>query len=217
MKKTGKLNTKKKILDEAIKQFNKKGILNITGRHIALDIGISYGNLYYHYNNKEALLLAIYKQMRNEMTSSYQSRSHDTNIFEHFFNLLLFLEQFQYKYRFFNQEVLEIVRNYPKISKLLKKTLELRKNQVQEIFNELIEEGFLVEKPSETYERLQHTIRIITTFWLSKQEVITDYKFSGEGEMTHHVWELLKPYMTKKGTKVYNDFLLKTPNKLITA
>jgi AcrR family transcriptional regulator len=213
MEKTKKLSTKKKILLEAIKQYNQKGILTITSRHIAADIGISYGNLDYHFKNKETLLLAIYKQMRTEMDASYQSRDSKTNVFEYFFNLLLFLEQFQYKYRFFNQEVLEIVRAYPKISKLLKKTIELREEQMEKIFDELVAEGFLIEKSNETYLRLQHTIRIVITFWTSKQQVITNYRYSGEGEMTRHIWELLKPYLTKKGIKVYDSLLLKIEGK----
>lgn len=147
------------------------------------------------------------------MDASYQSRDSNTNVFEYFFNLILFLEQFQYKYRFFNQEVLEIVRAYPKISKLLKKTIELREEQMEKIFDELVAEGFLIEKSNETYLRLQHTIRIVITFWTSKQQVITNYRYSGEGEMTRHIWELLKPYLTKKGIKVYDSLLLKIEGK----
>ncbi len=214
MKKTKKVNTKKKILDEAIKQFNNHGIPNITSRHIAADIGISYGNLDYHYRNKEELILAIYKQMRAEMTISYQSKNSDTNIFEHFFYLLLYLEKFQFKYRFFSQEVLEIVRTYPKVSKLLKKTFKVRREQMEQIFDELIEEGFLIKAPKETYTRLQHTIRMVITFWTLKQEIITSYKFTARGEMALHIWELLRPYMTQKGKNVYDD-LLANKNKVV--
>src|SRR5690606_13919248 len=124
------------------------------------------------YNTKEALLLAIYKQMRNEMSDSYLSRKEHSTALEHFHHLLIQLEAFQLKYRFFNLDVLEISRSFPKISKLLTKTLELRKQQMHELFQEFIKEGYLGDNEGFDYGRLQHTIRIMITFWLSQQVVL---------------------------------------------
>jgi AcrR family transcriptional regulator len=68
--------------------------------------GIGNGNLDYHYKNKEVLLLAIYKIMRAEMSDSYTSADPTMVSFEQIHRLLLHLESFQYKYRFFSLDVL---------------------------------------------------------------------------------------------------------------
>lgn len=196
---TKKIRTKDKILHVAVQMFNEHGVQAITSRHIAVEMGISHGNLDYHYKTKEDLLLAIYKQMRNEMSDSYLSRNNYSTGLEHFHHLLIQLEAFQLKYRFFNLDVLEITRSFPKISKLLTKTLELRKHQMDDLFKEFIREGHLGENDAIEYGRLQHTIRIIITFWLSQQVVLHNFKYKENGEMTKHIWEILSPYLTESG------------------
>ncbi|MBI6116811.1 TetR/AcrR family transcriptional regulator [Salegentibacter maritimus] len=207
MAKTKGTKTKEKILKEAIKMYNEHGSQNTTGRHIAAQLGISHGNLDYYFKNKEAILLAIYKKMRKEMSTSYLLKDEYGNSFEHFHRLLLHLEQFQYTFRFFNLDVLEINRSNPEVSKMLHETLEMRKLQVENFFKEFIDEGFIEKSESFSFERLQHTIRIIITFWLSQKEVLAGYKYSEVGEMTHHIWELLIPYMTKTGSKEYKRLI----------
>jgi len=200
---TKKISTKERILLTAIEMFNEHGIQNITSRHIAAEMGIAYGNLDYHYKNKEALLLAIYKEMRSEMSNSYLLREEYSTALEHFHRLLAHLEKFQYKYRFFNLDVLEITRSFPKINKLITKTLALRKQQMAELFKQFVKEGYLLERTDEDYGRLQHSIRIVVTFWLSQEEVLTNYKPTENGEMSRYIWELLLPLMTERGHEEY--------------
>ncbi|HUH47823.1 MAG TPA: TetR/AcrR family transcriptional regulator [Arenibacter sp.] len=206
---TKKIKTKDKILLFAVKMFNEQGVQSITSRHIAVEMGISHGNLDYHYKTKEDLLLAIYKQMRKEMSDSYLSRNTYSTALEHFHHLLIQLEAFQLKYRFFNLDVLEISRSFPKISKLLTKTLELRKQQMDDLFQEFIKEGYLKEKKDFDHGRLQHTIRIIITFWLSQQVVLHNFKYTENGEMTKHIWEILLPYLTESGHKEYDRLIIR--------
>lgn len=204
---TKKIKTKDKILQFAVQMFNEQGVQNITSRHIAVEMGISHGNLDYHYKTKEDLLLAIYKKMRKEMSDSYLSRNTYSTALEHFHHLLIHLEAFQHKYRFFNLDVLEIYRSFPQISMLLTKTIELRRQQMDELFKEFILEGFLEDSEEIGYKRLQHTIRIIITFWLSQQVVLHNFKFKEPGEMTRHIWEVLLPHLTKSGHTEYDRLI----------
>lgn len=208
MKKKSKTNTKQRILDTAIALFNKTGIQNITSRHIATEMGISYGNLDYHYKNKEALLLAIYKQMRDEMSDSYTSADPTTGSFEQIHRLLLHLESFQYKFRFFNLDVLEISRSYPKINRLLKNTFRIRKQQMADMLNQAIADGFFIKSTEEHIGQLLLSIRIIITFWLSQEELLSDSKAKKENSgMSGQIWMLLMPYMTEKGQLLYSSLV----------
>ncbi|WP_236980763.1 TetR/AcrR family transcriptional regulator [Membranihabitans maritimus] len=198
-----KLTTKEKIIQTAIKMYNEFGAQNVTSRHIASEIGISHGNLDYHYNTREDLMMAIYQQMRSEMSESYKPMKDPRNSFEHFHKLLIHLDNFQLKYRFFTLDVLEISRSYPKVSELLHETLELRKNQMSEFFDRFIEDGLIKDNSEKSYGRLKHTIRILITFWLPQQEVLTTYKYPQAQEMSKHIWELILPHMTEKGKDEY--------------
>tara|TARA_R110002049_G_scaffold238784_4_gene411871 strand:+ start:3440 stop:4081 length:642 start_codon:yes stop_codon:yes gene_type:complete len=199
MKEITKIKTKDKIILCAIQLYNENGVQSITSRHIAAKLGISHGNLDYHYKTKEDLILAIYKRMRKEMSESYLLRDEYTSSMEHFYRLLIHTEEFQNKYRFFNLDVLEISRSYPTTSKLLKKTLEIRENQMNSFFKEFITEGYMQHHKDDKLKRLQHTIRIVITFWLSKQEVLTNYKFNEKGEMVRHIWDVMLPFLSDEG------------------
>ena len=53
--------TKQRILDTALALFNQNGTPNASTNHIALELEISPGNLYYHYPNKEQLIEQLFK------------------------------------------------------------------------------------------------------------------------------------------------------------
>ncbi|WP_186757112.1 TetR/AcrR family transcriptional regulator [Echinicola salinicaeni] len=207
MEKQKKISTKNKIINAAVKLYNENGAQNVTSRHIAAELGISHGNLDYHFNNREALLLAIYDHMREEMGPSYSAKEQGGNAFEQFKLLLQHLEKFQLHYSFFNLDILEISRANPKVSKVLQETLELRKRQIRDFFGRFVEEGLMEDRMDSTYLRLQHTIRIIITFWLSQKEVLSHYTFNEPGEMSIHIWELMEPYMTDEGKKIYEGYI----------
>ncbi len=203
--------TKEKIIEKAIELFNAQGIQQVTSRHIAKEMGISHGNLNYHFNTKEDLLLAIYELMRTEMSESYISNEGPFTSFEHFHKLLLHLEQFNFRFRFFNLDVLELYRSFPRIQTLLVETLALRKTQMFELFHQFQLAGFLQKDYQKYSDRLQHNIRIVITFWLSQQEVLVNFKFQGSGEMSKHIWELILPHLTEKGKEEYLRILEKYP------
>ncbi|WP_375585817.1 TetR/AcrR family transcriptional regulator [Cyclobacterium xiamenense] len=208
MKKKTKIDTKQRIMDTAILLFNRDGVQSVTSRHIAKEMGISNGNLDYHFRNKEALLLAIYEQMRAEMSDSYRATDTVGESFEQIHRLLLHLESFQYKFRFFNLDVLVIARTYPQINRLLKHTIQIRKEQMADMLQQAIADGFFIQATEENIRQLLLSIRIIITFWLSHEELVSDSgpKKQNTG-MSKHIWQLLVPYMTEKGKAMYNNLV----------
>ncbi|WP_026954803.1 TetR/AcrR family transcriptional regulator [Algoriphagus vanfongensis] len=199
MSETKKLKTKDKILVEAIRLYNEFGIQNVTSRHIAGEMGISHGNLDYHYKTKEDIILAIYKKMRVEMSNSYGGRKVGMSSLEHFHLLLLQLEEFQYKFRFFNLDVLEVSRSYPTVSQIIQETFVKRRQTTIDLFKEFIKDGYMRELDLPAIERLEHTIRMVITFWLSQREVMVSYNFTEKGEMIKTIYSLINPYLTEEG------------------
>ena len=188
---------------------------NVTSRTLAKSLQISHGNLEYHFPNKEALLKAIYSQMKKGISVVYEERGRAEDPFLHFNELLVKLEIFHNTYSFFNLDVLEISRNFEVVNELLKKTFQIRKEQMAHFYKRFMEYGYFHDEINPgMYMRLQHTIRILITFWKSQQEVLPYFISIQNNTMSTYIWELLMPHMTKKGLKAYKDFILNSVEKI---
>jgi AcrR family transcriptional regulator len=67
------MNTKEKIIRASIELFLTKGFENVSLNQIAVEVGISKPAIYYHYENKDSLIFAIYDYFNDKMTIWSQS------------------------------------------------------------------------------------------------------------------------------------------------
>jgi len=198
------MKTKDKIIAKAIEMYNISGITNVSSRDVSKELGISHGNLEYHFKNKTVLLNAIYEKMSEDISHVYRAEDMNIDPLEHFQNLLNELEKLQETYSFFNLDVIEIARKYPEVKLKLDSTLHLRKNQTAVILSRFIDSAyFKPEIEQGYYQRLQHVIRILITFWKSQEEILVSFSSAKTNEMSQHIWDLLIPHMTEKGYEVY--------------
>lgn len=56
-------STKDRVITAAVELFNEQGVGAVTTNHIAAHLGMSPGNLYYHYANKEEIVRAAFDRM----------------------------------------------------------------------------------------------------------------------------------------------------------
>jgi AcrR family transcriptional regulator len=66
-------DTRQRILDAAIELFNADGVAGVTTNHVAAHLGISPGNLYYHFANKEEIIREIFDRMNAEAEEAWRS------------------------------------------------------------------------------------------------------------------------------------------------
>jgi len=64
------MTTKERILDEALQLFNDDGVENVTTRHIAKSLGMSQGNLHYHYPTKNIVIETLFDQFLGEVQNN---------------------------------------------------------------------------------------------------------------------------------------------------
>jgi AcrR family transcriptional regulator len=60
------MSRKDEILNVALKLFNETNIQATTTNNIAKAMGISSGNLHYHYKNTEDIIRNLYEQLKSE-------------------------------------------------------------------------------------------------------------------------------------------------------
>ena len=184
----------------------------MSSRDLAKSLKMSHGNLEYHFPNKESILLAIYDQMKSEMSRYYIGDEKDLlNPLGHFHRLLVRLDQFQSEYRFFCDDIVEICRRYKKVNRDLERNMRIRKTQMANFFSRFVALKLMQAEPHEGYyESLQHTIRILLTFWQPQKIVITNFNYTNQGDMVFHIWDLLTPHFTKRGLRAYRKIISET-------
>ena len=84
------MDTKQRILDEALTLFSEKGYANVYVNDIAEKVGIKAPSLYKHYKSKQAIFDAIIDEMNHRFEEQAQSLSingtdpsKDAKVYEH--------------------------------------------------------------------------------------------------------------------------------------
>ncbi len=193
--------TKRKILDAALTLFNEQGIANVSQHSIAKHLGISPGNLTYHYPKKDDIENALYFELVELMDSAFEifsSNKIDVKsilkssdiLFEHMFN-----------YRFFFFDIVHIFRSNSIINEHYKQLQAKRKIQFQGLIETLSTKGILrkQELPNE-YEKLYERIQLTFDFYLAYSGT-THEKLNKSiiKEQKDSFLYTLYPYLTKKG------------------
>lgn len=87
------------ILQKALELFNEKGYPEVGVRELARMLGISPGNLSYHFSKKEDLLIALLEQFSQQNSSFYEHYLTLPPTNAHFLELMSKVFDSQYDYR----------------------------------------------------------------------------------------------------------------------
>ena len=97
------MKTREKIMNEATKAFNKSGFSAVNLFELANTLGISRGNLTYHFKDKESLLKGISDQMWDKIEKE-RAKSRQLPSFENLHNEVQLYFKFQKQYSFIFQD-----------------------------------------------------------------------------------------------------------------
>ena len=64
--------TRDRIIEASLALFNAQGERNVTTNHIAAHLGISPGNLYYHFPNKQAIVAELFMRYEERVDGFLQ-------------------------------------------------------------------------------------------------------------------------------------------------
>ncbi len=201
------MTTKEKILAEALIQLNKNGVDNVTVRSIAKAIGISHGNLCYHFPNTDAIIHKLYLQLVDEFDAQIEQAEVPKSDLHLLFRIGEVNFKIQYGYKFLLLDFVQIMRRIPAVKEHFKNHIEIRRMQFRFILDSLINDGILREEfESNMYEHLITRLLIFGNGWIAFSEIHT------EGEVKPMKYfevfgSALLPYLTEKGIEEYRTLL----------
>lgn len=187
------MRTKENIVATALRLFNQQGTKAVSTNHIAKAAGISPGNLYYHFSNKEAIILELYRQMRTEV--GFESAPLPEDICT-LLEYCRFVAQVWWKYRFLKKELVHLIERDPVLKKEVIADAKEHYRKLMQLVEHFVQKQCLCQVDAHTQAFLATAIAMLSNFWslhwmLMGQRV----DVARAAEVTHAVVELLRPYL----------------------
>jgi len=206
------LKTKERILQISLQLFNERGERSVTTNHIAAELGISPGNLYYHFRNKHEIIKELMYQYQAEtlgMLSLPEDRPLTTNDKISYFQVL---SGQLWSYRFIHRDVYHLVESNEDFKKIYPRFAGQVMQQGQKIYQAFVDAGLMKMTASEI-EALIINLWIVLTNW-------TNFLYmSGHISDNNHleekwVWQALRqmvflegPYLMGESRATYEQLL----------
>lgn len=109
------MKTRDKIILASLELFNEIGERNVTTNHIAAHMGISPGNLYYHFRNKGDIIYEIFRQYWQRVETTLQvGPDRRLGVQEKLFFLEAVFEGL-WQYRFFHRDLEYLLDTDPRL------------------------------------------------------------------------------------------------------
>ncbi len=196
-------DTKQKILLKSLELFNTSGISNTSLRTIAGEVGISVGNLQYHFKKREDIIEALYFQLVEKIDSIFLITTDD--LLKSFLNISIEIITVLYEYHFFLLDFVIITRRNQKIKSHYSELSKLREIESLKIVDVLIKNGlFREELLKNEYRSLFKRMEIISNFWFSSILIQADV-LSKESiqEFSLLISQSIYPYLTDEAKNQY--------------
>ena len=205
------MKTKDKIIETAIDLFNIHGTKAISTNHIAKEMGISPGNLYYHFRSKNDIIRSISDNFSNELGSALKIQldtisdfsSNLTSLFNRFFKI-------QQSYQFLFLEGVHLTKQDSRLLDNYTNLRSLIKKGYHELLSNLVKIKIMKRQSLNIIDDLLDAQWIIMWYWIN--HTILDRNTYDDFQIKKGIklsFSIIKPQLTSIG-KVAFDRTLQT-------
>jgi AcrR family transcriptional regulator len=174
-----KKDTKSRILDMALSLFNERGTSSVTTNHIAESLGMSPGNLYYHYRNKAEIVLGLFARITAEWASNYAVPPGTMPSIQMMETMLAGNFEIQARYRFFFRDLTLLLNADPELATAYRDNRANGISNTKFLINLFSEAGVLTAlDDEEALDDLTQLLWLVGDFWLV-------FKDTGGAEFSH--------------------------------
>lgn len=187
------MKTRDRILECALNLFNREGEPNVSTLEIANEMGISPGNLYYHFHGKEPLILELFERFQNDLAPLLDPPLDAELGAEDYWLFLHLIVERLAQYRFLFQDLSNLAGRLPKLGRGIRQWLNLLKRTLATLLARLKAEGQL-QSGTQSLGQLVEQITLTLLFSLDYQRIV-----GADGEVrlvVYQIMMLVAPHLT---------------------
>jgi len=192
--------TAERILEVTLELFNRFGEPNVSTTLISAELGISPGNLYYHYPAKDELINSLFERYERALNELLQAADGVRNVEDAWFFLH---SQFEivWQYRFLYRDLNDLLSKNRLLETRFQGVLKNKTRAVRSLLSGLSHSG-AVDIDTREVEPTANCMVVVLTYWLSF-EYVRDPRHALEPEHAEaalmrgarHVLNLIAPYL----------------------
>lgn len=191
------MSTKESILDTSLRLFNEHGTKAISTNHIAEAMGISPGNLYYHFANKEAIVRTLAERLGIQTSRAFDPPVDRPLGLTDLVRMVRRNFEVAWEYRFFYRELIALLNADPELKSAFLAERRRAFGEFRPLFDAFVAAGVLrsPDDPAEI-EQVAELAWMVTEFWLPAVELggreVTERELERGTALLMHV---LRPYL----------------------
>ncbi|WP_146909489.1 TetR/AcrR family transcriptional regulator [Arenimonas daejeonensis] len=165
--------TRQRILDASLAMFNEQGEPNVTTNHIADELEISPGNLYYHFRNKDDIIEQLFQRYEERMDTALVSPEGRLRDLEDIWLQLHLMFECIWEYRFLYRDLVDILSRNRRLRLRFSRILKRAAEGASSGMKGLVQAGVMRASAAEV-EATATNILVVATFWMNYASVRGD-------------------------------------------
>ncbi|HVI57615.1 MAG TPA: TetR/AcrR family transcriptional regulator [Luteimonas sp.] len=165
--------TRQRILDCSLAMFNAQGEPNVTTNHIADELEISPGNLYYHFRNKDDIIEQLFGRFDARMDEALAAPQGRLPGLEDIWLQLHLVFECIWDYRFLYRDLVEILSRNRRLRVRFARILKRADDSAHQVMRGLSKAGVMRASAAEL-DAAATNILVLATFWLNYAAVRGD-------------------------------------------
>ncbi|MCF8178730.1 MAG: TetR/AcrR family transcriptional regulator [Sulfuritalea sp.] len=207
MEKKPKRRTRERILETSLVLFNDFGEPNVTTQLISDEMGISPGNLYYHFHNKDEIIESLFADFEREIEETLAAPVRRAPNVEDIWLFLHLIFEGIWKFRFLYRDINELLSRNRHLEIHFKRIVAHKVQTAAAICRGLVATGDMKASTPEI-QALALNMTVVATYWLSFEFVSDPRKKIGNESLTRgafQVMALAAPYLVGRSRKLFDE------------
>ena len=207
MERKPKRRTRERILETSLALFNEFGEPNVTTQLISDEMGISPGNLYYHFHNKDEIIESLFADFEKGIEETLAAPVRRPPNVEDIWLFLHLLFEAIWKFRFLYRDINELLSRNRVIETHFKRIVAHKVHTAATICRGMVATGDMRAEPAEI-QALAINMTVVATYWLSF-EFVSDPRKKIDGKSlargAFQVMALAAPYLAGRSRELFEE------------